>query len=357
VLEGEEVEVRILVQCPDRREEVEYALVIPAGFEVVSGEPRAIVLVRPDVEVTETVVLRARRWGAYDLGEVAARVHGFASLSSAETTFQATTRIRVYPAFEPVKTRPTPGKTQVFGGNYVARNRGEGIEFAAVREFTSGDSVRRVNWRVTSRRNALFVNQHHPERNADVVFFVDAFSDAGPPGRTSLDLAVRGTAALARHYLRFKDRVGLVTFGGIVGWLNASMGEVHVHRVVDYLLDVGVHPSYAWKDVAYLPPRLLPPMSLIVLFSPLIDSRAITAIHDLKRRGHDVIVVDLLDEEAVTAEDSPEGRVSFRAWRLRRDALRYAMSSSGIAVVAWDGKSTLEGALANVPPSARMRPA
>lgn len=357
VLEGEEVTVRLFLGSERGEEEIEYGLTVPPGLELVSGEPHKIVASRPGREVEEEIVLVARRWGAYDLGRIAVRVHTFGSLASAEAVLDRSERVRVYPRAEPVRARPKPPQTQVFSGNYVARSRGEGIEFAAVRQFSAGDSVRRVNWRVTARRRGLYVNQHHPERNADVVFFVDSFSDVGPPGNSSLDLAVRGTAALARHYLSFKDRVGLVSFGGIVGWLNASTGETHVHRIVDYLLDVGVHPSYAWKDVSYLPPRLLPPMSLVVLFSPLIDGRAITAIHDLKRRGHDLIVVDLLNEALVGPEDSAEGRVAFRAWKLRREALRFALSSSGIAVVGWNGTNTLEEALAEVPPFARTRPA
>ena len=61
-------------------------------------------------------------------------------------------RLKVYPAYDRIKRRSiAPADTHLFSGDYVSRLIGDAIEFAQVRPFTYGDSVRRVNWRVTSR--------------------------------------------------------------------------------------------------------------------------------------------------------------------------------------------------------------
>ena len=101
----------------------------------------------------------------------------------------------------------------MFAGNQVARARGEGIEFADLRPFTPGDRLRRINWRASARRGDLWVNEAHPERNADIVLFLDVFAEVRRSGPGTLDLAVGAAGSLAERYLRDKDRVGLVSFG------------------------------------------------------------------------------------------------------------------------------------------------
>jgi uncharacterized protein (DUF58 family) len=56
-----------------------------------------------------------------------------------------------------------PLETQVFIGNQVSRTRGDGIEFADIREWEPGDRRRRINWRASARRSELWVNEQHPD--------------------------------------------------------------------------------------------------------------------------------------------------------------------------------------------------
>ena len=102
------------------------------------------------------------------------------------------------------------GETQVFTGNEVSRHKGEGIEFADIRPWAAGDPLKRVNWRASARRNELWVNESHPERNTDVILFVDSFAEARSGDEGTLDLAVRATATLANAYVGRRDRVGLI---------------------------------------------------------------------------------------------------------------------------------------------------
>ena len=86
------------------------------------------------------------------------------------------------------------------------------------------------------------MNESHPERNTDVILFVDSFAEARLGGEGTLDLAVRATAALADAYGRRRDRVGLIGFGGILRWLVPGTGLVQLYRIVDALLDTADHP-------------------------------------------------------------------------------------------------------------------
>jgi hypothetical protein len=107
--------------------------------------------------------------------------------------------------------------------------------------------------------------------------------------------------------------------------------------------------SYAWKDIDVLPARTLPPLSLVVALTPLIDRRTIKAVMDLRARGFPVVAIDTLNVDGVDASPGAGGTVAHRAWRLQRQCLRFELSRSGVAVVEWSGKEPLVAALSAVP--------
>jgi uncharacterized protein (DUF58 family) len=351
-LEGELLQLEVTLTS-DAHVEVDVVVALPRGL---TADRRHFVAmpVRPQASTTLTVTLRARRWGVYPVGRVALRVEGPGGLVRYESAHDLSRPVRVFPAMERLRKHIEPPQTQVFVGNYVSRASGDGLEFAAVRQFAPGDARRRVNWRVTSRRGELHVNDFHPERNADIVLFLDTFSDVGVPERTSLDLGVRGAATLARHYLLRKDRVGLVAFGGLLGWLTVNSGQAHLYRIVDYLMGVEATLSYARKDIEYLPRRSLPQLALVIAFSPLVDERALKAFIDLHARGFGLVIVDTLVEDAVAPGPSAEDVVAFRAWRLMRAARRFDLATLGVPVIAWPGDEGLEAVAARLPPLRRM---
>lgn len=328
--------------------EVEVALGIPFGIEVTEGS-RRITTSLDDGRVTyHQITVRGTRWGAHQIGVVGLRTRGPDALTYSERIVDLQTIVKVYPRSESLRARIRPPVTQVFTGSDVARASGDGIEFAMVRPFAPGDSSRRINWRVSSRRGELHVNLHHPERNADVVLFLDTFSEVGSHQRTSLDLTVRGAATIAAHYLKSRDRVGVISFGGTLRWLSGGMGRTQTYRIIDFLLDLEAGFSYVWRDVDVLPRRVVPPGSLVVAFSPLEDERALTALFDLKRRGFSVVVVETLDEHSIEPGTTPEDRIAHRLWLLQRDAMRHDMRTAGIPVIALARAGGLEASLAQV---------
>jgi uncharacterized protein (DUF58 family) len=281
------------------------------------------------------VPLRCVHWGAHEVGEIVWRARDAYGLLVYEGRAGKLRPLKVYPRGENVQRLLRPLETQAFSGNQVARNRGEGIEFADLRPFTPGDRVRRVNWRATARRGEPWVNEMHPERNADVVLFLDTFAEARRDDLGTLDLGVRAAAALAALYLREKDRVGVVSFGGVLNWLTATSGTTQLYRIVDSLLDAQIVLSYAWKNLDVIPPGTLPPRALVIALSPLLDDRAVGALLDLRARGFDLAVIELSPFSFVPEGESAVEQLAYRLWRLRREALRLKYASLGVPIVEW----------------------
>ena len=346
-LQGDVITLTLDVEG-DPVERLELIIETPYGIEVVEGSSRLAIRLEREESRTIELGLRCVRWGAYVFGGVYLRAHDrFGSLVH-DQRLEPTLPLKVYPHAETLRALLRPQETQVFAGNQVARTRGEGIEFADLRPFAPGDRLRRVNWRASARRNALWVNEAHPERNADIVLFLDSFAEVRRAGPGTLDLAVGAAGSLAERYLRHKDRVGLVSFGGVLNWLIPATGVVQLYRIVDSLLDTEILLNYAWKDLDVIPARTLPPKALIVALTPLIDKRAVAALIDLRRRGFDLAVIEI--DPAPYVDPGPEEleRLAFRLWRLRREALRAEYERVGVPVVPWRDGESLQVALEEV---------
>ena len=341
---GLELELRAEAPVPH----AEVAVVLPAGARVAEGPSPALVRVGAGQSVELEWRIECGRWGAYTLGEVAVRARDALGLFVYEQRLGRAEPLKVYPSAERLRSVLRPLATQPSAGNQVARERGDGIEFADLRPFVHGDRLRRVNWRATARTGELWVNDLHPERNTDVVLFLDTFVEARREDAGTLDLAVRAAATLAERYLAHRDRVGLVVFGGILNWLTPATGIVQRYRIVDALLDTEIMLSYAWKDIDVVPRRTLPPQALVVALSPLLDERALAALADLRRRGFDVAVVEISPVPfAPHAGDEGDPLVE-RLWHLRRAARRTAFHSLGMPVVEWREDEALQGAIEEV---------
>jgi uncharacterized protein (DUF58 family) len=346
-LQGDVVNLTLDVEG-DPVERLELAVEVPYGIDVVEGSPRMVIRLEREESRTIELGLRCERWGAYVLGGVHLRAYDRFGVLAHDSEIEPDLALKVYPHAESLRALLRPQETQVFAGNQVARARGEGIEFADLRPFTPGDRLRRINWRASARRNSLWVNEAHPERNADIVLFLDAFAEVRRTGPGTLDLAVGAAGSLAERYLRHKDRVGLVSFGGVLNWLTPATGVVQLYRIVDALLDTEIVLNYAWKDLDVIPVRTLPPKALIVALTPLIDKRAVAALIDLRRRGFDLAVIEI--DPAPYVDPGPEEleQLAFRLWRLRREALRAEYERVGVPVVPWRHGESLQVALEEV---------
>lgn len=348
-LEGDEISVLIASTSADSIREAEIGLVVPPAFESLADHRSLGRHLDAGERVELEWPLRAIRWGAHRIGLVAVRATGPGGLVTYEDVRDTRQSLRIYPASERITKSIDPPDTGTYSGDYVARAAGDGIEFATVRPFVRGDSVRRVNWRVTSRTGALHVNLAHPERDTDVVLFLDTFSDIDLRKESTLDLTVRGAAAIAQYHLLHNDRAGLVSFGGMLRWLNASMGRTHTYRIAEFVLDVNTTFSYAWKNIELLPPGTIPPSALVVAFSPLVDPRAIRALADIGARGFSLVIVNTLAESLIDPRPDPEGRLAYRVWKLQRQMGRDQFRAKGIPVVTWAGEEGVESVLRAIP--------
>jgi uncharacterized protein (DUF58 family) len=349
VLQGDVIEVAVTVTSTVAVPRLEVLLALPDGL-VLAGENGGAAAAAVPVAPNDPAVLRwridCRRWGAFRIGAIALRGHDRSGLLQWSGGCDARLRVRVLPSAGVLRSLVKPHRTLSTAGNQVTRNKGEGVEFADIRPFRVGDRPRSVNWRATARRGDLWVNERHNERNADIVLFLDSFADPDI-GNPTLERAVRAACSLAAGYLRNRDRVGVIDFGGLQ-WLAPAMGQAALYRIIDVLVTANPLWTEADRTINLVPAHLLPPRSLVVALTPLLDPRVDDVLIELRRRRVDLVVVEIDAEASAVDPEGPFGPMARRLWLLDRDRRRHTLERLGTVVVRWQEHEPLAQVMAEV---------
>ena len=344
LFEGDLLRVTITIVARSPLPLIEVLDPLPRSVELVSESHHKAFSLGPGQTAQWTYVLRCLRRSQFTLGHLHVRLHGRAGLLIRETQHLAPKPCAVYPQVIPLRRAVRPPHTQVYAGNYVSSALGEGIEFGNIRPFAPGDRTKRINWRASLRLHDLYVNEYQQERNADVTVMLDTLTSVGSPALNTLDLCVRAAASIAWAYVRRKDRVGLIAYGGAFRWVRPSVGRAHFQAILDHLLEADVIFSYVAKDLALVPKRILPPRALIVALSPLVDERFVKALQDLRARAFPVVLLTISPVDVTRAVLRPTAvtDIACRLWVLERAAKIEELRRQEIVVLEWHPEDPLE---------------
>ena len=337
----------------------------PAELEVVPGTDQAALLfqrsqfqklrpptgavvevARPGSEPVLTLAVKARttRWGLRPVGRsLVSATSSWAAFRWGPVQIEPLVQVTLpLPAvFE--AAAPTPHPVGIVGLNRAAR-QGDGSEFATIRPFQVGDRLRRIHWPVSLRAGTLHVAATWADQDAEVMLLVDASTDLGTSEgvdghASSLDLTVRAAGAVAEHFLRHGDRVGLVVFGPDVVRLAPAAGQNHLRRVLQTLADtrVGNRSSSEGKLL-----RLrLGGDATVIMLSACMSELALSQALSVVGRGLTVVVVDTLPDR-IGGLDNVALEVAWRIRRLERDLDLRRLTAAGVPVARWHGPGSLD---------------
>ncbi len=308
------------------------------GFEGMQIE-----VLDSDSRQAKTVAATAQRWGRYPVWvrvDVVARgglVTGTAAAAAAD--------VLVFPLTPPQAT-PIP-QTELLDrlGAHLTPHTGPGVEYADIRPYVPGDQLRAVNWPVSARRGQLHVTQRLTDRAADVVVLIDTYRQPAGPATDATERVVRGAAQVVQTALRHGDRAGIVALGGNrPRWLGADIGKRQFYRVLDTVLGAGDRFENTTGTLA--PLAAVPAGAIVIAFSTLLDTEFALALIDLRKRGHVVIAVDILDSSPFEGEQDP---LVDRMWSLQRSSMYRDMATIGVDIVSWRRDGSLEQSMGVLP--------
>ncbi len=201
-------------------------------------------------------------------------------------------------------------KTVVEGfilGLHRSPYRGFSVEFAEYRQYSPGDEIKHIDWKVFGKTDRYYIKQFEEETNLACHIILDASGSMGygsrENGPSKLHYGACMAACLAYFMMRQRDATGLMVFDSEVRTVLPPRGrQSHLKHILSELetLQPGGETNIAGPlhDLAEGMSR----RGLIVLISDLIDDPAavLSALQHFRFRGHDVIVFHLMDNAELT---------------------------------------------------------
>ena len=186
---------------------------------------------------------------------------------------------------------------------------GQSVEFLQHREYAVGDDLRHIDWKVWAKQDRLYVKQFEEDTNMRCTLLVDASGSmrygSGPMDK--FEYASTAAVSLAYLLLRQQDGVGCVAFDETIRTkVPISSKRNHLQSVIAALSVSEPREktdlSVILRDVAESYPR----RGMMILISDLFTDRdgLFKGIKLLRRRGHDVMVFHIMDDDELDFEFS-----------------------------------------------------
>ena len=353
VMAGDELEIEIVIRNAGPAVELlEIEDWIPDYLTVKKGTNCALMSLDAGEEQSFSYTLLCGLRGRYRLERMKLTVMDSGRLHSSEKVFSQCSEFSVVARIEPTKgVNIAPRKTRNWVGQIKSRRVGIGTEFYGLRDYVSGDEMRKINWKASARRDALLTNEYEAECSGDATLILDARLEAnvGTIENCAVEHGVRAASTMASKILKDKNR-------DIIDEVYPAFGKRQFYKLSEHLLDVKPLGLLPFENVGWMVTSYFPLESQIIVISALTDKDIVTTIGDLCARGYDVVVISPspVKLESQMVEESPGRELAARMLSFERDNLiselgRYAR------IVDWNTDDPLAKALKGVDISRNRR--
>jgi uncharacterized protein (DUF58 family) len=284
---------------------------MPAAVGRHSGSHTDTIL-QPFGEASLPIRFTPVRRGEHKLGSAVVRVTGVLGLVRRALRFEPDDSLLVTPSLAGVRRYRLLALQHRLrdAGVRVVRRRGEGTNFAGLREYAVGDDPRRIDWKATARRGKVISREYTVEQGQTIMIAIDA-------GRMMTQLAgelprfehaLSSALVLTDVALHSRDQVGLIVFDDEVRtFVQPARGTAALEGIRNSLVAARatmVEPDYAmaFRTIEARHRK----RSLIVLFTDVIDSRSSQAIVAYTARSairHLPLVVALRNDQLAGAAE------------------------------------------------------
>lgn len=187
-------------------------------------------------------------------------------------------------------------------GSHRSPSHGFSIEFAEHREYSPGDDLRYVDWKVFGRTDKFYLKQFEDETNLICHMVLDISESMRYQGPNSpwskLDHASTAAASLAWLILQQQDAVGLSTFDEEVrSFIRPGSNPSHLQQLLHTMEVAEPQKKTSTGRVLHELADRFGRRGIVIIFSDLFDNleQILLGIKHLRHRRHDVIVVHTLD--------------------------------------------------------------
>ncbi|QEG23135.1 DUF58 domain-containing protein [Mariniblastus fucicola] len=192
---------------------------------------------------------------------------------------------------------------------------GQSIEFRQHREYAPGDDLRHVDWKVWARQDRLTIKQYEEDTNMRVNLLVDV-SNSMKYGRgvfNKFDYAATLATSLAWLVLKQQDAVGCMTFDeSVCSRTPTSSKKMQLNKIVQTLESASPKRKTDLSSIFSDAAETFPRRGIMIVISDLFGDvqSTLKGLRLLRQRGHDVLVLHVLDEDELEFPFSGSSRFS-----------------------------------------------
>jgi uncharacterized protein (DUF58 family) len=141
-------------------------------------------------------------------------------------------------------------------------------QFAAIRDYRHGDSLRHIHWRASARRGEWVVKEYEQLENAELLLVLNACAADNPgEGREScFEYSVRIAASIARFAIENGHKVGLFCQASRLYWLPPDSGEPHFRQLLQLLAAVQADSHQPYSEMMAAAATLVSRQTRLLLF-------------------------------------------------------------------------------------------
>lgn len=194
--------------------------------------------------------LLPRTRGAYEFGDISIRYLSTFGLMWRQCKISAQRTVKVYSDLKALQELSVKLAHSSELGDIKARKRGQGTDFASLREYVSGDDARAIDWKATARRDRPVSRVYEIDKEQTLMVLVDGgrmmVSDLD--GLARFDHALNAALSLVLTGLMRNDSVGLGIFADKpILYMPPRRGKAYLSRILEACCDVKpkmVEPDY-----------------------------------------------------------------------------------------------------------------
>ncbi len=283
----------------------------PVQLQLRNIELQASLSSNESVELTYVFTPSER--GVYQFGKINLFITSILRMAHRKMIIDADQEVAVYPSILMMKQFELKvfSKVSLTQGIKKVRRLGHSNDFEQIRNYVQGDDYRKINWKATSRRNDLMINQYEDEKAQQVYCIIDKSRAMQSTFKelTLLDHAINATLVFSNIALRKSDRLGLITFSDKMGaTLQAERSATQMKKVMEILYKQRtVFAESNYELLFSTVKKSIKGRSLIILFTNFETSYALERRLTILRKmnlQHLLVVVFFEDTELNTVDDT-----------------------------------------------------
>lgn len=259
-------------------------------FQFQKRDFEVVIQLKPEEEKVINYELRPLERGAYVFGKVNLFVETFIGLVERRMRKGEPIDIPVYPSILQMKQFELKAFDRISTTQGIKRIRrlGHSYEFEQIKNYVRGDDYRSINWKASSRRAQLMVNQFQDERAQQVYNIIDKSRSMKMPfnGLSLMDYAINTSLVISNIALQKHDRAGLLTFSDKIGaTIKADRRPNQLNTLLAALYNEKERPMEANYELLYHAARkLIKGRSLIMLYTNFESTYAMERVLPILRR-------------------------------------------------------------------------